>query len=359
MDRQRLEALLAAMDRVGASALHLAPGRPPCLRVQRRLVPGDEGALTAAHVDELIRDMLFADHRERLARRGHVEVLCVSQTGRRYRATVTEVDGEHGLVMRPVPASAPKLDTLDLPEQMGAFTQCRSGLMLVAGGFGSGRSTTLAAVVDSLNQDPSRHIATVEDAIEFVHPPAAALLHQREVGVHAPTFAEGVRQAIALGVDTVVVSSIPDLACLDALLSAAESGCLVFAGVESGSVVGALADLVQLVAPELRARLRTRLARVLRGVAAQALLQRSHRAGRVPVVEILVGNAAAKQAIRLGNFHELPPIMQRCRGLGMQTVDLALRALLAQHLVAHDEAMLHASDRELVLAGARAPLGAR
>lgn len=359
MDQKRLETLLAAMHRVGASALHLVPGRAPCLRVHRRMISGEDAPLLAGDVEELIRDMLFSDHRERLQTKGHVEVLYCSRSGSRYRATIAVRDGCHTLVLRPVPECPPKFAGLELPEQLGAFAQARCGLVLIAGFFGSGKSTTIAALVDSLNQDPARHIVTLEQSIDFLHPPAAALLHQREVGVHVGAAAEGIRQAVALGVDTIVVTEIADANTLDAALTAAESGCLVLGGVEAGSVVGSLAELALLVPVEQRARLRTRIARCLRGIAAQSLLQRSHRAGRVPVVEVLVGNPAARTAIRLGNFQELPGIMQRCRGLGMQTADISLRGLLTRHLVSQEEALLHAADRDQVLSGALRPAGTR
>ena len=182
MDQKRLETLLAAMQRVGASALHLVPGRAPCLRVHRRMISGEDAPLLAGDVEELIRDMLFSDHRERLQTKGHVEVLYCSRSGSRYRATIAVRDGSHTLVLRPVPECPPKLAGLELPEQMSAFAQARCGLVLIAGFFGSGKSTTIAALVDSLNQDPARHIVTLEQSIDFLHPPAAALLHQREVG---------------------------------------------------------------------------------------------------------------------------------------------------------------------------------
>ena len=354
MDAKRLETLLQAMNRAGASALHLVPGRSPQLRVQRRLVAGEGDVVAAEDVDELIRDMLFSDQRERLAQCGQVEVLYVARGGCRYRATIAEAESTHSLVLRPVPATAPKLEGLDLPDQIAAFARARAGLVLVAGFFGSGKSTTLAAMVGSLNADAARHVVTIEDAIEFVHPPGNALLHQREVGVHVASAAVGIRQAVAMGIDTLVVSELHNPETLDAAITAVESGCLVICGVEAGSVVGALSELVLQASVEDRARLRTRLARVLRGVTAQNLLQRSHRPGRVAVVEILVANPAVRAAIRLGNMAELPGIMQRCRGLGMQTADIALRGLLAAHLVSQEDALIHAADRDQVMV-ARVP----
>ena len=355
VDQKRLETLLQAMTRVGASALHLVPGRPPQLRVQRRMVPDEEAAVTADDVTELIRDMLFSDHRKRLAERGQVEVLYVTRGGCRYRATIAEVESTHSLVLRPLPSTPPKLESLDLPDQVGAFARARNGLVLVAGFFGSGKSTTIAALVGALNDDARRHVVTIEDSIEFVHPPGNALLHQREVGVHVATAADGIRQAMVMGIDTIVVSELHSAETLEAAITAVESGCLVLCGVEAGSIVGALSELVLQVPIEDRARLRTRLARVLRGVTAQNLLQRSHRPGRVAVVEILVANAAVRAAIRTGNLAELPGIMKRCRGLGMQTADIALRGLLAAHLISQEEALIHATDRDQVIV-ARTPV---
>lgn len=353
MEQKRLEDLLAAMTRLGGSALHLVPGRAPALRVQRRFVPGDEVPVRTTDVEELMRDMMFADHREQLARAGHVEVLFVSRSRRRYRATVAEAGGEPSLVLRPVPEAPPQLAALDLPEQVAALARGRGGLVAVAGFFGSGKSTTLAAIVELLNQDPSRHIVTIEDAIQFVHQNGAALLHQREVGHHVATAADGIRQAMASGADVIVVGELREAAALEAAIAAAESGCSVFAGVEAGSIVGAISEMTALVPFDERPRLRTRLSRALRACLAQSLLHRSHRVGRVPVVEVMISNPAVRQVIRRGSLHELPAIMQRCRGLGMQTTDIALRSLLGRHLVTQDEALLHATNRDEVIA--RAP----
>lgn len=350
MDTKRIETLLTAMTRVGASALHLVPGRAPALRVQRRFVVGDEEPVRGECIEEFVRDLLFSDHREQLARIGHVAVLYVAHNGSRHRVTVAAANGCTSVVIRPMPETPPQIDQLELPPQVASFTHCRSGLVLVAGFFGAGKSTTMAAMVEALNQDQGRHVMTIEDAIQFVHQDGHALLVQREVGAHVGSVAEGVREAMAIGVDAVVISELRDLESLEAALAAAESGCLVIGGVEAGSIVGAMSELVHMASFEQRPRLRTRLARVLRGATAQSLLNRTHSAGRVPVVEVLVGNLAVRQAIRRGALHDLPGIMQRCRGLGMQSIDVALRQLLANHLVTPEEASLHANERDDVVA---------
>jgi len=349
MDTTRLDTLLAATTRMGATALHLVPGRAPSLRVQRRFVAGDETPVQPGDVEELTRDMLFSDHREQLESRGFVEVLYVSRAGARYRATVSSNNGECSVVLSPVPTEAPQMTDLDLPEQVGAFTRLRHGFVAVSGFFGAGKSTTLAAIVDACSGDADRHIVSIEESIQVVHQTGAALLHQREVGRHVVSAAEGVRQAVASGADVIIVSEVSDLATLDAVLTASESGCLVFAGVEAGSIIGAIVEMTSLAVIEDRPRMRARLARSLRGITAQSLLNRSHKGGRVPVVEILVASPAVRAAIRTGRLKDLPAIMRRCRGLGMQTTDVALRGLLNQHLVLEEEALLHATNRDEVL----------
>lgn len=353
MDDRRLDALLAAAERLSATALHLVPGHAPALRVQRRFVHGDEATVSKADIEEFLRDLLFADHRAALAECGHVEVLYVSRTGARYRAAVTLAGNEPAVVLHPLPANPPQFASLDLPPQVAALAQARCGLVVVAGFAGAGKRTTLGAFIDAMNGDPARHVVSIEERITFVHRPGAAMLHQREVGKHVDSVAAGLREAMAVGADAIVVDRLSDLDALTAAIAAADSGCLVFAGVEAGTVAGALGALAGMAPPAERPTLLAGLARSLRACVAQALLRRAHRQGRVPVAEVLLCNAAAKAAIRSGDFAALAGIMRKCRGLGMQTTDEALRALLDQHVVTADEALLHAQDRDAVLAGVR------
>jgi twitching motility protein PilT len=349
MDKQNLDELLATMVRAGASSLHLIPGRPPCVRVQRRFLVSEVAPVSASDIEELTRDFLFEDHRVRLQLSGHVEVLFVSRNGQRFRTTVMQQGTGLSMLMRPVAARPARLDELELPQQIGGFTRFRSGLVVVTGFFGAGKSTTLAAMVDKINQETTRNVVTLEDPIECLHPPAQALLHQREVGVHVDTFANGIKQAVRVGADVIAVADLDDAATLDAALTAVESGCLVLAAFEASSVVGACQELPHLLPFEQRPRTRMRLAMCLRAMAAQTLLPRSHNQGRVALVEILLSNASVRLAIRNNQAQELPDVMARCRGLGMQTADIALRNLLARHLITPEEAQHHASNRDLVL----------
>src|SRR5215510_2610735 len=356
MDTKELEQMLGAMTRAGASSLHLIPGQAPCVRVQRKFVQSEHAVVQAAAIDELTRDLLFEDHRARLRRDGQVDVLYVARTGQRFRTTVLRQERGLALLLRPVPENPPQLHELQLPPQIGSFVHYRSGLVLVTGFFGSGKSTTLAALVDRFNHETARHVVTVEDPIEYLHPQGQALLHQREIGPHVTDYETGIRQAMRLGAEVIVLSDLDSGRTLDAVLDAVESGCLVFAGFDASSVVGACMELPLLAAEEDRSRARTRLAAALRAVTAQTLLPCAHQQGRVPMVEILINNSAVRATLRQGNYHELPAIMNRCRGLGMQTSDVALRSLLARHLISPEEAVQHAINRDQVLTrGSAAP----
>lgn len=350
MIAKELEQMLTAMTRVGASSLHLIPGRSPCIRVQRQFVQSEHPPISGADVDDVLRDLLFQDHRQRLQQQGEVEVLYVARSGQRFRTIVMRQESGTAMLFRPVPGRPPQLSELDLPPQLESFAQLREGLVVIGGSFGSGRSTTLAALVDRLNQDTTRHIVTFEDPIEYLHEQSQALLHQREIGVHVGATATGVRQAVRLGADVVVVGDVEDGDTLLAALDAVESGCLVLAGFAASSVVGACVDLPLLVPADAQERTRRRFAAAMRAVAVQTLLPSAHRQGRVPMVEILMSNAAARHAIAAGEHAQLPAIMGRCRGLGMQNVDAALRWLLARHLISPEEAAQHATNRDAVLA---------
>src|SRR5262249_25292803 len=155
-------------------------GHRPCIRLQRQFVQSEHEVVTAAYVEEITRDLLFDDHRQRLRRDGQVEVLYVAHSGKRFRTTVMQQEAGLALLLRPVPDAPPHLAELELPAQITSFVQYRSGLVLITGFFGSGKSTTLAALVDRFNHETSRQVVSLEDTIEFLHPQGQALLHQRE-----------------------------------------------------------------------------------------------------------------------------------------------------------------------------------
>jgi twitching motility protein PilT len=345
IDRSQLEDLLGSLVRSEATALHLIAGRRPCLRLQGKVMPAEHPPVPAQALDELCRDFLFEDHRRRLQRGDEVELLFTSRAGARFRMLVTQNGAGLGLVFRRLPSTIPTLDQLCLPEMLGAFCSFRSGLVLLSGFLGSGKSTTLAALIGRVLQDATRHVVTIEESIEFVFESKSGLVHQREVGLHVDSPAIGVREAIRHGADVVVVSELKDHATLLALCDAVDRGLLVFVSATASSIVNCLSQLAAMAPPEQRGVTRARLATCLKAAIGQTLLQRSQSSGRVPVLEILINNSTVARLLREGKLDELPSAMEKHRGLGMQTVDMGLRNLLNRNLVTVEEAHYHALDK--------------
>ena len=257
------------------------------------------------------------------------------------------------LVFRRVPESVPCLADLGLPEHIANFVEFQRGLVLISGFIGSGRSTTLAALIDHLNTHRRTHVVTLEDAIEFVHVSKESLIHQRQIGTHVESVGSGVSDAALQGAQVVCINELSTFEALDAALTAAERGMLVLATCHGSTVASALTDLVALARPDHAVRTRTRLAENLRGMVAQTLLSRLHDTGRVPLCEILIRSEAVARAIAEGRIEDLRQLMARGRGLGMQTSDAGLRQLLNANLVSLEEAQYHAEDRDWVVSRMR------
>lgn len=350
MEREQLEDLLQSMVRANATTMHIMAGSRPCMRIKDRLVRGQQEPLLPGALEDLAADFLVEAHRHQLWRGREVELLFQSKSGERFRTTVMRQADGLSMVFRRIPQSVPSFDQLGLPDVLNGFVGFRSGLVLVSGFVRSGKSTTMAAMVDRLNKETASNVVTIEEPIEYIFEPAASLVHQREVGFHVHSFAEGVRQAVKLSADVVMLGEVQDHETLLEALSAVENGCLVMATMDASSVTGALETLVSRCPPENVDRTLRRLAAALRVLMSQALLSRAHGKGRVPCLEILINNQAVAEAIQTNRFNRLPEIMKRSRGLGMQTIDMGLKALLGKNMITTEEAVYHATDRDYMYA---------
>jgi len=350
MDRGHLEELLQSLVRSGGTTLHLLAGHVPWIRLHGRIVAAG-GPVAPQVLADLVRDLLFADQRQCLESGEEVELVYTADSGERYRTTVSSTVDGLSLVFRRVPERAPTLEELGLPELVGSFCAFRRGLVLVSGFFDSGKSATVAAMIDRINEERSTHVVSIERQIECLHASRRSLVHQREIGTHVPSLADGVRDAFVQGADVIVAREMATGDDLVAVLDAAERGALVVATVEASCVAGAIAELLRLVPGDARARTRMRFADVLRVAFAQRLVRRRHGQGRVPLLEIVIRNAAVVRAICQGRLEQLPDVVRSGRGLGMQTADMALRQLLDRHVISPEEAAFHATDRDWVCRG--------
>lgn len=333
--------LRAALD-LGASDVHLAADRPPMARIDGELVPipvaaedgstaqltsGDVRALVAPCLDErewaefeVARERDFAFEVEDLAR---------------FRVNLHVERGRFGAVLRAIPHRIPALTELAGPEALGDAARLPRGLVLVTGPTGSGKSTTLAAVLDEINRTRPARIVTVEDPIEFVHTGAKAVISQREVGVDTESFARALRHVLRQDPDVILVGELRDLETVQSAITAAETGHLVLATLHTRGAAESIDRLIDIFPTGQQAQVRTQLASTLEMVVSQSLLPRSSGAGRQLVAEVLVGTPAVRNLIREGKTHMIPTTMLASRDSGMRTFDQALADHVMQGTISY------------------------
>lgn len=360
-----LDRLLVATARHGADDLMLAPGRAPLVKHLGEIQPITRGVLDEAEMERMVLPVLSTVQREALAN-GHDVDLSYDVPGfdLRYRINVFRQLSGLSAVFRRVRQDLPGLDALGLPEVVKRFADYPNGLVLVGGPTGSGKSTTLAALIGYINEHLGRHIVTIEDPIEFVHPQRESLVNQREVGSHAPSFAAALRGTLRQDPDVILVGELRDRETIEFAVNAAETGHLVFATVHTTSAATSIDRLIHACEPSRQPVIRAMLAESLRAVLCQQLLRSRDGSGRrVLACEILVSNDAVANVIRKDKAFQLPSVITTGGAQGMRLMDADLAALVRSGAVDPDDAMLKAQDKaafaELVAAleeGRSAPM---
>ena len=264
----------------------------------------------------------------------------------RFRVNVMRQLNGMGAVLRVIPSAALTLDQLNMPEAVRTLCKANSGLILVTGKTGSGKSTTLAAMIDDINTRLKGHILTVEDPIEFVHQRKSCLISQREVGVHAPSFADAVHSALREDPDVVLVGEMRDLETISVAVSAAEMGILVMGTLHTNGAAPTVDRIVNAFPSDKQSHVRTMLSTSLRGVISQQLLPRAGQAGRVAALEILVNTPAVQNLIRQGKIDQLENTMQSGSSFGMRTMDMAIQQLLDSKVITGREAFRKAINKQ-------------
>ena len=355
----QLEELLSHLAEVHGSDLHLKPGAVPFVRVDGQLRPTPHDPVAPGLVESLAAGILDATRQDDLARSGEANTgLSVAGLGR-FRATVHRQRGSLAMVVRRVPPEIPDLDQLGLPPQMERFAEETKGLVLVSGSPGSGKTTTVAALVDRINHRRSCHIVTIEDPIEVLHADVEAMVTQREVGTDTTGYAAALRTALRQDADVIFVGELLDADTARAALTAAEVGHLVISTMRAGSVADTVTRLVDLFPPAEQMQARHSLQATMRGIVCQRLLERADGRGRTPAVEIVTGTAKAVDCLADPlRLHELDQVMAEGHYHGMQTLDQALVDLVRDGLVSLQDALAVSSDPEdLRIALAHAGVG--
>ncbi len=328
-----MEALLREAAEKGASDLHLSSGEPPMLRVHGDLVRTEHPALTPDNVNALVNTVMNERQRAHFNDEHECDFACELPGKGRFRVNVFMHSRGPGAVLRTIPTEIPSLESLNMPPVLKELCTRERGLVLVTGPTGSGKSTTLAAMVDVINQTWDAHILTVEDPIEFVHPPKRCLVNQREVGPHTASFTNALRSALREDPDVILIGEMRDLETISLALTAAETGHLVFGTLHTSSAPKTIDRIIDVFPAGQQAQIRTMLSESLEAVVAQTLVKKKGGGGRVAACEILIGVPAVRNLIREAKLHQIPSMMQTGQRAGMQTLDMALADLVKRGMI--------------------------
>jgi len=343
----RIDRFLAVLPKRNGSDLHLSVGSPPVLRIDGILERVRYRALTEGDFYNLVGPVAPPRIWKQYAETGDVDFAYQMGADARFRVNLFRQERGSGAVFRLIPARIPTVEELGLPQAVADLSTAARGLVLVTGPTGSGKSTTLAAILDRVNRRSPKHVVTIEDPIEFVHINNRSIFTQREIGPDVTSFAEGVKAAIREDPDCLLVGEMRDLETMRMALTAAETGLLVFATLHTNSAAKAVDRIIDAFPAIEQEQIRIVLAESLRAVVAQQLL-RKKVSGRVPAFEILLGSSALSNAIREGKVSQINNQIQTGRARGMISMDQSLLELVRTGAIAPETALEHAFDRENV-----------
>lgn len=340
--------LLKKMSERNASDLHLTTGSPPLFRIDGRLIPSDAETLSPEQVQKLVYSIMNEAQKKIFEQKKEVDFSFGVQNLSRYRANVFLQRGCCTCAIRQIPYTIKPLTELGLPPIVGKLTERPNGLVLVTGPTGSGKSTTLAAMVDKINSEREGHILTVEDPIEFIHKHKKCIVNQREVSQDTQSFASALRVALRQDPDVVLIGEMRDLETIQAALSIAETGHLTLATLHTNSAAQTINRIIDVFPADQKATIRAQLSMVLEGIISQSLLPAT-TGGRVLACEILVVTMAVRALIRDDKVHQLQGIIEIGQKYGMQTMNSELLRLYQKRLISKKDALTRSNDPEQLI----------
>lgn len=329
-----------------ASDVHISAGEPPMLRIDGSIKKLKVPPLTETQTQEMMYDIMN-DHQRKIFDETN-DVDFAIEVGEQLRLRVNVFRQKRGVggVFRKIPTEVLTMEQLGLPDALYEIARKERGLFLVTGPTGSGKSTTLAAIIDKMNKERDGHILTVEDPIEFVHRSQNCLVNQREVHTHTKSFAAALKAALREDPDIILVGEMRDLETIQLALTAAETGHLVMGTLHTSSAPKTVDRIIDVFPPEQQEQIRAMFAESIQGIVTQILCKKKG-GGRVAAQEILIGTKAVRNLIREGKIHQIPSAMQTSQGIGMQTMDMALGALLEKGLITREVAIEKAPTPDL------------
>jgi twitching motility protein PilT len=332
------EELLYLAHSKHASDIHITVSSPIIFRIHGELRPVNDTVLKPKDTLELAKQLMTDESYETLQQNGEVDFSYGVAGLARFRINAYKQRGSIGLAIRIVPSRIPSMEELMLPRIAAEFARKPQGLLLVTGPTGSGKSTTLASIIEHLNQTENAHIITLEDPIEFIYDHKKSIVNQREVGLDTSTFSNGLRAALRQDPDIVLVGEMRDLETISTAISAAETGHLVFGTLHTADAPQTIDRIIDVFPPAMQAQIRVQLAAVLVGVISQRLLPKIGGKGRTAAFEVLVNTPAVANLIRSEKIYQIRSVMQTGKSQGMQTMEYALRELVQQGLVKLEDA---------------------
>lgn len=341
-----IEEILRAAKNAGASDVHITVGIPPKMRVDGKLVTMNYARLLPADTMNVLLEIMSGAQLELFEERGEYDLSFSIRDLGRFRVNAFKQRGSVALAIRLVGTRIPSAEELRLPESVVELYQRKRGLVLVTGPAGSGKSTTLAAVIDRINTYREAHVITLEDPIEYLHQHKASMVNQREIGLDSENYAKALRAALREDPDVILVGEMRDFETISVAITAAETGHLVFSTLHTMSAASTVDRMIDVFPPHQQQQIRVQLANVLESVISQQLIPRMDERGRVAAFEVLHATHAVRNMIREGKTHQLTGIMQTNRRLGMITMDDSLYQLYEQGLIDKEHLIQFSQDSD-------------
>ncbi|HEX5658751.1 MAG TPA: type IV pilus twitching motility protein PilT [Polyangiales bacterium] len=343
--RINLHQLLRAMIDKNASDLHVTTGSPPQLRIDGSMVPLKTPPLTGVETKQLCYSVLTEEQKVEFEKANELDFSFGVKNLARFRANIFQQRGAVAGAFRAIPFKVLGFDELGLPPIVAELTKKESGLVLVTGPTGSGKSTTLAAMIDKINSESRYHILTIEDPIEYIHTHKSSLINQREVHADTHGFKNALKSVLRQDPDIVLIGEMRDLETIEAAMTIAETGHLVLGTLHTNTAIGSINRIIDVFPPHQQSQIRAQLSFTLQAVVTQVLIPRADGPGRVMVQEIMIPNAAIRNLIREDKIHQIYSIMQTGQGVsGMQTMNQALYSAYMRRQISLEDAKSRSAD---------------
>lgn len=322
----------------GASDVHITAHSPPIFRMNGELQAVGETPLTANETEAMAKSLVSEKDWQQLLTVGELDSSYHMEDVGRFRLNFYFQKQHISFVARIIPTKIPTIEALNMPPVLKTLAEKPQGLMLVTGPTGSGKTTTLAAMIDHINRHASKHVITLEDPIEYVHEHKQSIIHQREVGVDTETFANGLRASLRQDPDIILVGEMRDLETISTAITAAETGHLVLATLHTNSAAQTIHRIIDVFPPYQQAQIRIQLAELLTGILSQRLIPTADKKGRVAATEMLVNTSSVANLIRNDRVDQIQNVLQTSRALGMHTLEMSVKEWLQQGMISREHA---------------------